>query len=96
LQLLVPKGNEAILVSQEEQQKNFSGDSGRDEPRRRTGASGITYVSRPGFNAKRTEAVMQINHVADAEMGIGYRVYLKKSSKSGEWTMVDSVLNRRY
>jgi hypothetical protein len=39
---------------------------------------------------------MQINHVADPEMGVGYRVYLEKSLKSGAWTLVDSVLNRRY
>jgi hypothetical protein len=98
LHAFAPKGKRVNLVSREEQQKIFGtrGRGGDESSRRRPGPSGITYISRPGFNAKRTEAVMQINHVADPEMGVGYRVYLEKSPKNGAWILVGSVLNRRY
>jgi hypothetical protein len=95
LHSFAPKGKRINLVSQEEQQKNFNARGG-ESSRRHPGPSGITYISRPGFNAKHTEAVMQINHVADPEMGVGYRVYLEKSPKNGAWILVGSVLNRRY
>ncbi len=97
LRPFVLKGKGVSLISREEQQKIFSARGGGDgPPGRRSVSSGITYISRPGFNTKRTEAVMQINHVADVEMGVGYRVYLEKSPESGAWTLADSVLNRRY
>lgn len=55
-----------------------------------------TYISRPGFNQDLTKALVQINHVAGPEMGVGYQVYLEKSSSTGEWMIIDFDLNRRY
>jgi len=59
-------------------------------------AAGTTFLSRPGFNKDRTKAMVQINHVADPEMGVGYRVYLQKSPVKGTWIITDLELNRRY
>ena len=59
-------------------------------------SGGITYISRPGFNQDMTQAIIQINHVADPEMGVGYQVYLEKSSSTGQWSMIGFDLNRRY
>jgi len=59
-------------------------------------AAGTTFLSRPGFNKGRTKAMVQINHVADPEMGLGYRVYLQKSPVNGTWIITDLELNRRY
>lgn len=84
---VAPKGSGVTLITP----KRFSMD---DEPRERR--SGITYISRPGFNAAGTVAVLDVSHVADFEMGIGYRVTLEKSSKDGTWSIVDAVINRRY
>jgi hypothetical protein len=94
---LVPKGTSLSLVSREEQRTSLYANESRDASRsRRSISSGVTYVSRPGFNTQRTVAIIQINHVADAEMGVGYRAYLKKSSGTGTWLLMDVVLNRRY
>jgi hypothetical protein len=58
--------------------------------------SGTTYISRPGFNKARTGAVLNVSHVADPEMGIGYQVTFEKSPQDGKWYIVDAVVNRRY
>jgi hypothetical protein len=55
---------------------------------------GMTYLSRPGFNEKRTEATVEAHHQAAPEMGVGYRVYLAKSTKTGKW-FITSVRKTR-
>lgn len=59
-------------------------------------ADGTTYISRPGFNQDRTKAILQINHVAGPEMGVGYEVYLEKASSNGNWQITGLNLNRIY
>lgn len=83
----VPKGSGATLITP----KGFSMEV---EPRGIR--SGTTYISRPGFNKAGTEAVLNVSHVADPEMGIGYQVILGKSPQDGKWYIVDAVVNRRY
>lgn len=87
LRAVTPKRGDITLVSPPDISKRADGEQLR---------SGMTCLSRPGFNKDRTKAVLQINHVADYEMGVGYLVYLEKSSKSGAWVMTGAVLNRRY
>ncbi|MDD5285974.1 MAG: hypothetical protein PHD54_08950 [Desulfuromonadaceae bacterium] len=84
---VTPKGSGVTLITP----KRFSMD---DKPRR-TGP-GTTYISRPGFNRTRTEAVIEVSHVADPEMGIGYQVMLNKSPQDGTWRIVDAIVNRMY
>jgi hypothetical protein len=87
LRSLVPKGGKIALVTQGE-----PGMTGGDI----LPFDGTTFISRPGFNQDLTKAIVQINHVAGPEMGVGYQVYLEKSSPGGTWVIIDSVLNRRY
>ncbi len=58
---------------------------GQETSRRRAAFSDVTYLSRPGFNESRTEAMVEAHHQAGPEMGVGYRVYLQKSPKTGKW-----------
>lgn len=81
------KGNNVTLIAPQ-------GFSMKEEPRGIR--SGTTYISRPGFNKARTQAVLNVSHVADPEMGIGYQVMLEKSPRDGKWYIVDAVVNRRY
>lgn len=84
---LAPKASRVTLVTP----KRFSLD---EKPREHR--SGITYISRPGFNMAKTVAILNVSHVADFEMGIGYRVTLEKSTQDGTWSIADAVINRRY
>lgn len=84
----IPKTGMVILV-----------DPGEDKiiGKDRISSAETTYMSRPGFNQKMTRAMLQINHVADPEMGVGYQVYLEKSPLTGGiWTIIGFELNRRY
>ncbi len=98
LRVLVPSGNRISVVSPEEQKRrlNTGVDSGDDFRSKHSLFSGLTYVSRPGFNLQKTHAIIQINHIADFEMGVGYRVFLGKNSQSGPWILVNVVQNRMY
>jgi hypothetical protein len=96
----VPKGKDVTLISAEEIKKLFfpgPGESGGWEGfrKRRPMTGGITYLSRPGFNGSRTEAMVEARHQADYEMGVGYRVYLQKSPKNGKWIIIGADLTRR-
>jgi hypothetical protein len=53
------------------------------------------YFSRPGFNEARNRAVIEANCQADYEMGIGYRIHLEKSPKTGKWVMVNGDMSRK-
>lgn len=91
LQALVPEKSRISFISPGAWRKN------REESlRNQSLSSGLTSVSRPGFNADKTRAVIQINHIADFEMGAGYLVYLKKTPSDNVWILTGAVLNRRY
>jgi hypothetical protein len=81
------KGSNVTLIDPQ-------GFSMKEEPRGIR--SGTTYISRPGFNKARTQAVLNVSHVADPEMGIGYQVMLEKSPQEVKWYIVDAIVNRRY
>jgi hypothetical protein len=68
------------------------------EPRGEPGlVSGeITYLSRPGFNKSRMESVVEVSIQADPEMGVGYRVYLKKLAQTGKWIITGADQTRIY
>ena len=84
---LVPEGCTIVLVTHGESRMTAEGIMP---------SGGITTISRPGFNKEMTRAIVQINHVADPEMGVGYEVYLEKSSSNAPWMITGSILNRRY
>ena len=84
---LIPKKGMVILVDPVEKKILEKGIISSSE---------TTYISRPGFNQDMTQAILQINHVADPEMGVGYQVYLEKSSLTGTWMIIGFDLNRRY
>jgi hypothetical protein len=87
---VAPKGNRVALITP----KRFSV---YDDPSKTKSIwFGTTYISRPGFNKARTVAVLQVSHVANPEMGIGYQVTLKKSPQDGTWSIVDAIINRMY
>lgn len=90
----IPAGKRVTVISAEEVRSIFASPSGKgggwDEFRKRYPFAGeIAYLSRPGFNPDRTKAVMEVRMQAGYEMGVGYRVYLEKSSKTGKWIIVD-------
>jgi hypothetical protein len=96
----VPEGARIVFISAEELRKTFSelsaeGRGWKEFRNSHPASSGVTYLSRPGFDANRKKAVMQVGHQADYEMGVGYRVYLEKSSKTGKWLITGAVLTRR-
>jgi hypothetical protein len=96
---LVPEGRRVSFLTSAEVTKTFSlgtgKDSGQEFRARHSMSEGVTYLSRPGFDASRTEAVLEVSHRADYEMGIGYRVYLKKSSRTGLWVITAATVTRR-
>jgi len=91
LQALVPEKSRISFIS-----PGAWKNSREEALRNQSLSSGLTSVSRPGFNADKTRAVMQINHIADFEMGAGYLVYLKKTPPDNVWILTGAVLNRRY
>jgi hypothetical protein len=97
----VPDREKVSLVSADEIRKAFSaqlrGSEGRGDSReiRRSGG-GTVFFSRPGFNENRTESMVDASFRADPEMGVGYRVYLKKSPKTGKWVITGATRTRMY
>jgi hypothetical protein len=88
----VPEGKLINFISRDEIGKS----GGWQEYRKSYPMSGgVTYLSRPGFDAGRNKAVLEVRHQADYEMGVGYRVYLKKSSKTGKWLIIGAVETMR-
>jgi hypothetical protein len=95
----VPAGKHVTIVSAEEVRKIFSEGFGKG-----TGwktfrqeypfASGLAYLSRPGFDETRSKAVIGASHNADYRMGVGYRVFLEKSAKTGKWIIVGAYMTR--
>ncbi len=94
------KRTRVSVISAEEVRKLFSAGSskggGWNEFRKKHPfAGGLVYFSRPGFNEARNRAVIEANCQADYEMGIGYRIHLEKSPKTGKWVMVNGDISRR-
>ncbi len=94
------KRTRVTVISADEVRKLFSSGSGkgggwREFRKKYPFAGGIVYFSRPGFNKARNRAVIEANCQADYEMGIGYRIHLEKSPKTGKWVMVNGDISRR-
>jgi hypothetical protein len=94
------KKTRVTVISAEEVRKIFSAGSGKgggwNEFRKKYPfAGGMVYFSRPGFNEARNRAVIEANCQADYEMGIGYRIHLEKSPKTGKWVMVNGDMSRK-
>ena len=94
----VPEGGHVSFVTAGEIGKAFTewlrGGEGREMSRKRATFGGVTYLSRPGFNESRTEAMVEAHHQAGPEMGVGYRVYLQKSPKTGKWFITGASRTR--
>jgi mRNA interferase MazF len=56
----------------------------------------IARLTRPGFNKDKTAAMVEADLQADAEMGVGYRVYLQKSPETGKWIITGADRTRMY
>lgn len=84
----------SMVASPEDPRVSADDFGGWEEPRKASLRRPTTSFSRPGFNKNRTKAVTEVMTVADYEMGVGYRVYLEKSSKSGAWVMTATVRTR--
>ena len=94
------KRTRVTVISAEEVRKLFSAGSGkgggwREFRKKHPFAGGLVHFSRPGFNEARHRAVIEANCQADYEMGIGYRIHLEKSPKTGKWVMVNGDISRR-
>jgi hypothetical protein len=57
---------------------------------------GFATLSLPGFSRKGDTAVLEVDYKAGAEMGVGYRVFLEKSRKSGKWIITGTDQTRIY
>lgn len=95
----MPPGRHVTLVSAAEVEGDFDnsleeGGGWEKFRKKHPFAGGISYVSRPGFNKTKTEAVVSVHHQADYRMGVGYRVFLKKSPKTGKWFIDGASMTR--
>lgn len=96
LQPHLAQGQKIRLLTGQEMREMFQRGGGWREFRRlRLGSSGITSLSRVGFDRARGRAVVAVRHQADYEMGIGYRITLEKSAATGQWVITGAVLNYR-
>lgn len=94
----VPPGRHVALLITEEIRSTFSG-SGKDGGweafrRKHPLAEGITSLSRPALNRDHTEAMVEARHQAGYHMGVGYRVHLKKSPRTGKWVITGAEMTR--
>ena len=87
LQAFIPEGGHIVLIDPDERRPAEEGI---------VTSSGITYISRPGFNKAKTMAIVQINHAAGPEMGVGYLVYMDKTPATGAWLISAFDMNRMY
>ncbi len=93
----LPSGKTTAFVKPEDAGKMVSLALGRsEEATSRLMSTEITRLSRPGFNKARTQAVAEVDLIADPEMGVGYRVYLQKSPKTGKWILTSAERTRMY
>jgi hypothetical protein len=97
---LMPEGKHVAFISADEMKNTFSNREGKDNGwtdfrKKSPLAGGIAYLSRPAFDNTKTKAVIDAHFQADYEMGVGYRVYLEKSPKTGKWVITGADLTRR-
>ena len=101
LRAYIPAGKIVKFVSSDKIRQRRSGASPKSDGREILGEghlleSEITRLARPGFDLSRTTAVVEIDLRADSEMGVGYRTYLKKSPKTGQWLLIKAEQTRIY
>ncbi len=93
----LPENRHVSVVSAEEAEREVPhpfGTREKGEGLNRRRFASITYLSRPGFSKDRREAMVEAHRQAHPEMGVGYRVYLKKSPKTGKWFITDARRTR--
>jgi hypothetical protein len=90
-------GKTAAFVKPEDAWRRASLAPGnREEAPGRLRSGEIVRLSRPGFNQARTQAIAEVDLIADPEMGVGYRVYLQKSPKTGKWILTSAERTQMY
>jgi hypothetical protein len=92
LQAFLSSDNSVTFKSAEEIRKQNSISTGNNNIIR----GEIARLSRPGFIKEKTEAMVEADLQAGPEMGVGYRVYLEKSPKTGKWIITDAARTRMY
>jgi hypothetical protein len=92
LQAYLSSGNAVTFKSAEEIRKQKTISSGNSN----IFGGEITRLTRPGFNKDKTAAMVEADLQAGAEMGVGYRVYLEKSLKTGKWIITGADRTRMY
>jgi hypothetical protein len=96
LKALVPEGKHVHFMNSQINAAQL-GTAKEGEGAKRTSIfTGIARLSRPGFNSDRTEAMVDAVFQADPEMGVGYRVFLKISPKTGKWFITGAARTRIY
>jgi hypothetical protein len=86
---------QVTMFAEEELARLFGPGHGWEEFRRRFPfQGGIVRFSRVGFNKDRSRAIVHVSCQADYEMGAAYLVFLEKSTKSGNWLLLGTVLTR--
>lgn len=92
LQAHLSSENSVAFRSAEEIRKQNSISSGNNNIIR----GEVTRLTRPGFNKDKTAAMVEADLQAGPEMGVGYRVYLEKSPKTGKWIITGADRTRMY
>jgi hypothetical protein len=92
----LPPGAHVSFANTDELRKAFSAQQRGEKGTRSAIPSEIAYLSRPGFNRDRNESMVDAGMKAGFEMGVGYRVYLKKSPKTGKWFIDGAKRTRTY
>lgn len=90
------KQNEIAFISDEQRKAEFAAGGWDAFRRKHAAASCLTSLSRVGFNSDKTKAMVDVRSVCDYEMGIGYRVLLKRSSGEHPWKIVEVRVNRTF
>ncbi len=92
----LPSGRSVTVVAEKDLKTLQGNEPGWEFKRSGPIRSSLTTLSRVGFSPDRMSGVVSIHHQADYEMGVGYRVYLVKSKKSGKWFIDGSARTRMY
>jgi hypothetical protein len=95
-QIPLDKRSQVTFLSEEKRKSIFQAGGWEAFRRSPIGASGITRLSRAGFNADQTLAMVDIQTISDYEMGIGYRVMLKRAPGQQGWVMIEASVNRMF
>lgn len=83
------------MIAEDELARLFGTGRGWEEFRQRFPfQGGIVRFSRVGFSEDKSRAVVHVSCQADYKMGVAYRVFLEKSTKTGNWLLLGTVLTR--